>query len=103
MKNSDFKQIVKDSMREAFYNTPKKVISESPSGLDQQLKNADVPENGHWWMRPNLTFFTALVNGMTAHEMAALIELGKPHPSYPYRELIKKGYVRIVVKNDEKI
>ena len=95
MKPSDFKQIVKDSIREAFY-TPERC-------LDSPLKNADVPENGCWWMRPNLTFFTALRDGMTDHEMAALIELGRPHPSYPYRELIKKGYVRIVVKNDEKI
>lgn len=69
-------------------------------GLDQELIEADKPNRlGCWWMRPNLTFFTALRNGVSDHEMAALIELGRPHPSYPYRELFDRGYLRIVINN----
>ena len=69
-------------------------------GLDQELIEADKPNRlGLWWMRPNLKFFTALRNGSSDHELAALIELGRPHPSYPYRELFEHGYLRIVVNS----
>ena len=106
MKQSDFNHIVKESIREAFY-TPKKdscKILES-NDLTQPLINSNVPgpQCGGWWMRPNLTFFTALRDGLTDHELSALIELGNPFPSpsYPYQELFERGYVRIVSMDDK--
>lgn len=73
--------------------------------LLQKLIESDIPDkNGCWWMRPDLKFFCAYrhveKDKHLDHETAALIELGRPHPTHPYLELMKRGHVRILVMID---